>query len=55
MKNDRDLQKDIQDALKWDPLLKSAKVDVMADDGLVTLCGIVNSYQDKLRVETVTE
>ena len=55
MKNDRDLQKDIQDALKWDPLLKNAKVDVMANDGLVTLSGIVDSYLNKLRVETGTK
>ncbi|MES2267504.1 MAG: BON domain-containing protein [Bacteroidota bacterium] len=55
MKNDRDLQKDIQDALKWDPLLKSAKVDIIANEGLVTLSGEVNSYVDKLRAESVAK
>jgi osmotically-inducible protein OsmY len=55
MKNDRELHRDIQDALKWDPLLRNAKVDVVANDGLVTLSGIVNSFLDKLRVETVTK
>ncbi|MFD2146154.1 BON domain-containing protein [Mucilaginibacter antarcticus] len=55
MKNDRELQKDIQDALKWDPLLKNAQVDVIAQDGLVTLSGVMHSFLDKLRVETVTK
>ena len=55
MKNDSDLQKDIPDAPKWDPLLKRAEIDVMVNDGLVTLSGKVTNYLDQLRAETVTK
>ncbi|WP_184550668.1 BON domain-containing protein [Mucilaginibacter sp. FT3.2] len=55
MENDRDLQKDVQDAIKWDPLLKNTQITVLADDGLITLSGIVKSYLDKSQVEAVTK
>ncbi|EHQ24955.1 BON domain-containing protein [Mucilaginibacter paludis] len=55
MKNDRDLQKDILDALNWEPLLKGAKITVTANNGLVQLSGTVKNYLDKLRAETVTK
>jgi osmotically-inducible protein OsmY len=55
MKSNQDLQRDVQDAIKWDPLLKGAEIRVGAKDGLITLSGIVKSYLDKLNVETVTK
>jgi len=55
MKNNQDLQKDVQDAIKWDPLLKSAEISVGAKDGLITLSGIVKSYPDKLQAETIAK
>ncbi|WP_017258806.1 BON domain-containing protein [Pedobacter arcticus] len=55
MKNDLDLEKDIQDAFKWDPLLKTAKITVQSHDGLVSLSGVVQSYLIKLQAENITK
>ena len=45
------LQKDVQDAIKWQPLLHAAEVGVIVKDGVVTLTGIVDSYTKKLEAE----
>ena len=37
MKTNEQLQKDVQDAIKWQPLLKAAEVGVTAKDGVVSL------------------
>jgi osmotically-inducible protein OsmY len=55
MKSNQDLQKDVQDAIQWDPLFKSAEISVAAKDGLITLSGTVKNYPDKLRVETIAK
>lgn len=55
MRNDQDLQKDVQDAIQWDAKLKGAKISVQAQDGLITLSGTVNNYPDKLRAEKVAK
>jgi osmotically-inducible protein OsmY len=55
MKNDRDLEKDIQDAFQWDPLLKTTEVAIIAHEGVVTLSGIVESYNEKLHVENIAK
>jgi osmotically-inducible protein OsmY len=55
MKSNQDLQKDVQEAIKWDPLLKGAEIKVAARDGLITLSGIVKSYLDKSNIETVAK
>lgn len=44
MKTNEELQKDVQDALKWEPLLKAAEIGVTAKDGVITLSGTVDSY-----------
>ncbi|MFD2935170.1 BON domain-containing protein [Spirosoma flavum] len=51
MKTNEDLQKDVQDAIKWEPLLNAAEIGVTAKDGVITLTGIVNSYAKKLEAE----
>jgi osmotically-inducible protein OsmY len=53
--NNQDLQKDIQDALKWDPALKDADITVQAKDGFITFSGCVKSYQDKVRAEAIVK
>jgi osmotically-inducible protein OsmY len=45
------LQKDVQDALKWEPLLHAAEIGVTARDGVVTLAGSVSNYIMKLEAE----
>ncbi|GLU52808.1 hypothetical protein Dfri01_22690 [Dyadobacter frigoris] len=37
MKTNEDLQKDVQDTIKWEPLLKAAEIGVTAKDGIITL------------------
>jgi osmotically-inducible protein OsmY len=51
MKTNQDLQKDVQDALKWQPLLNAAEIGVTAKDGVITLTGTVDSYSKKLEAE----
>ncbi|WP_343631120.1 BON domain-containing protein [Fluviicola sp.] len=51
MKTNEQLQKDVQDAIKWEPLLKAAEIGVIVKDGIVTLTGTVDNYAKKLQVE----
>lgn len=51
MKNNEELQKDVQDAIKWEPLLNAAEIGVTVKDGIVTLTGVVDSYTKKSEAE----
>jgi osmotically-inducible protein OsmY len=51
MKNNEELQQDVQDAIKWQPLLNAGQIGVTANDGVITLTGIVDSYAKKLEAE----
>ena len=51
MKSNEALQKDVQDAIKWEPLLNAAEIGVTVKDGIVTLTGTVNTYAKKLQAE----
>jgi osmotically-inducible protein OsmY len=51
MKTNEALQKDVQDALKFEPLLHSTEIGVIVKDGIVTLTGTVDSYAKKLEAE----
>jgi osmotically-inducible protein OsmY len=51
MKTNEDLQKDVQDAIKWEPLLNAAEIGVIARNGVITLTGTVDSYAKKLEAE----
>lgn len=51
MKNNERLQKDVQDAIKWEPMLHAAEIGVTAKDGVITLTGVVDSYAKKLEAE----
>jgi len=55
MKSNEVLQKDVQDAIKWEPLLKAAEIGVTVKDGVVTLTGVVDSYMKKLEAESATK
>lgn len=55
MKSNEELQKSVQDAIKWEPLLHAAEIGVTVKDGVVTLSGIVDSYAKKLEAETATK
>ena len=51
IKTNEELQKDVQDAIKWEPLLSAAEIGVIVKDGIVTLSGIVDSRTKKLEAE----
>jgi osmotically-inducible protein OsmY len=51
MKNNAELQSDVQDAIKWEPLLNAAEIGVTVKDGIVTLTGVVDSYTKKTEAE----
>lgn len=51
MKDNEELQKHVQDAIKWEPLLKAAEIGVTAKDGVITLTGTVDSFAKKSEVE----
>ena len=55
MKNNSELQKDVQDAIKWEPLLHAAEIGVTVKDGIVTLNGEVDSYAKKNEVESAAK
>jgi osmotically-inducible protein OsmY len=55
MKNNETLQKDVQDAIKWEPLLNAAEIGVTCKDGVVTLTGTVNNYERKLQAENAAK
>jgi len=51
MKTNEELQKDVQEAIKWEPLLNAAEIVVIAKDGVITLSGTVDSYAKKSEAE----
>ena len=55
MKSNEDLESDVQDAIKWQPLLKAAEIGVTAKNGVITLSGTVNSFTKKLEAENAAK
>ena len=51
MKSNAELQQDVQDAIKWQPLLNAAEIGVTAKDGVVSLTGVVDCYSKKTEAE----
>jgi osmotically-inducible protein OsmY len=40
MDDDAELRKDVQDAIKWEPLLNASEIGVTVKEGVVTLTGV---------------
>ena len=55
MKTNEDLQRDVQNAIKWEPLLTAAQIGVTAKDGIVTLTGVVDTYAKKTQAESAAK
>jgi osmotically-inducible protein OsmY len=55
MKSNQELQTDVQNALKWEPLLHAAEIGVTAKDGIVSLTGVVSSYAKKMEAESAAK
>jgi osmotically-inducible protein OsmY len=51
MKTDLEIQKDVQEELKWEPFLKASEIGVSVRNGVVTLTGTVDTYSKKLSAE----
>lgn len=52
MKNDKDVQRSVQDELGWEPgIANASKIGVAVKDGVVTLTGDVSSYAEKWAAE----
>jgi osmotically-inducible protein OsmY len=54
MKKDGEIQKDVMEQLKCEPLLNAAEIGVAVKNGVVTLSGTVNSYLKKRIAEQTT-
>ncbi len=55
MKSNSELQVDVQNAIKWEPLLNAAEIGVTAKDGVVSLTGEVDSYAKKMEAENAAK
>ena len=55
MKNNTELQLDVQNAIKWEPLLHAAEIGVTAKEGVITLSGVVDSYVKKIEAENAAK
>ncbi len=55
MKTNEALQMDVQNAIKWEPLLHAAEIGVTAKDGVITLTGVVDSYAKKTEAENAAK
>lgn len=55
MKSNQTLQQDVQNAIKWEPLLNAAEIGVTAKDGVVSLTGVVDSYAKKMEAENAAK
>lgn len=55
MKNNQELQIDVQNAIKWEPILNDVEIGVTAKDGVVSLTGVVDSYTKKMEAENAAK
>lgn len=55
MKTNEELQKDVQDAIKFQPLLQAAEIGVIVKNGIVTLTGVVDRYFKKTEAENAAK
>jgi osmotically-inducible protein OsmY len=57
MKTNQELQQDVMEEIKWDPLLcdVASEIGVTANDGVVTLSGLVSTYGRKRAAELAAQ
>nr|WP_315250700.1 BON domain-containing protein [uncultured Flavobacterium sp.] len=55
MKTNEDLQQDVQDAIKFEPMMHAAEIGVTVKDGIVTLSGTVDAYFKKTEAENAAK
>ncbi|MCF7837628.1 MAG: BON domain-containing protein [Candidatus Marinimicrobia bacterium] len=52
---DKEIDEDIDDALRWDPVTESWELTASVDNGIVTLTGTVDSWQEAQLAATVAK
>jgi osmotically-inducible protein OsmY len=55
MKTDIRLKEDIEEELRWDPLVNATQIGVTVDKGAVALLGVVETYAAKWAAEDATK
>lgn len=55
MRTNEQLQRDVMDALEWEPILNASDIGVAARDGVITLTGTVDSYPKKMAADRVAK
>jgi osmotically-inducible protein OsmY len=55
MKTNEELQRDVQNAIKWEPQLHAAEIGVTAKNGIVILMGTVDAYYKKIEAENAAK
>lgn len=55
MKPDSEIQQDVMDELKWEPLLNASEIGVSVKHGIVTLTGTVDAYSKKITAENAAK
>ena len=55
MRTNEELQQDVENAIKWEPLLNAAEIGVTAKDGVITLTGTVDNYLKKREAESAAK
>lgn len=53
--NDNQIQQDVINQLKWEPILNAAEIGVSVKNGIVTLSGQVDTYTKKMAAERATK
>jgi osmotically-inducible protein OsmY len=55
VKDDRELRKDVERELEWEPSVDERRIGVAVMDGIVTLTGEVSSYAERWNAERAVE
>jgi osmotically-inducible protein OsmY len=55
MKSDSEIERDVQEELKWNPYLSADDIAVSVKNGVVTLAGFTPSYTDRLEAEAAAK
>jgi len=54
-KSDDVLRKEVMEAIKWEPVLEPNKIEVSVQEGIVTLAGTVDNYNQKKEAEHIVK
>ena len=55
MRTDREIERDVDNELEWDPNINAKNISVKVADGVVALTGFVSSYWDKYAAEKIAK